>query len=359
MTSNHRTAASVTATRFMLQQAGRPAEFHTGRTAQQYVDDWVNDAVEQGKDGQAIGAHAVKPMHAVRYLIASGGPFLDVTFVFTYPRDDDDPDNDPDGDNPIDNPIDYAIVEYSEGGPRAHRVLTGWAANRLHRALRDGDSEQDTDRDADRDTAQVAGGGSALAKDAQPGVMDINQLDPQLWIGAGAYVTAAESGPELVADNTIRAGWALFAVKAFHHRLTTAKLMEGLRDPARLVPQTQRQWEPARDAVAAFAQLTMPTAGPGDLPTAVQYLLTDLYHLSSAKAHSRDESSGAPDHSPTALDPLIDTLTGQLQNASPAWAQGLSDDPSGPYDPHHLGDPEKMRQIAYRRCHEEATGLLD
>lgn len=191
------------------------------------------------------------------------------------------------------------------------------------------------------------------AADAQPGVEDIELLDPNMWVGDGV-LSAAQAGPGLVADNTIQAGWALFAVKAFHHRLSAHEQMPGLRDPARLVPVTVRLYEAANDAVGAYAQLTMPGAGPGDLPAAVRDLLTDLHHLADAKniCLAMPPEPGRP----VALDTLIHGLVAHLRIAGPAWAEGLRNDPTGPYEPGELANFPELLEAAYRRYQNDVLG---
>jgi hypothetical protein len=191
------------------------------------------------------------------------------------------------------------------------------------------------------------------AADAQPGVDDIELLDPAVWIGDGELI-AAEAGPELVADNTIQAGWALFAVKAFHHCLSTGERMEGVRDPARLVPQTVRLHEPASHAVASFGQLTMPIAGPGQLPMVTQDLLTDLHHLADAKNISL-AMPPEPGQSPVALHTLMAGLVAHLRITSPAWAEAMRTDSTGPYDPRNLANFPELLEAAYQRYQAEVT----
>lgn len=127
-------AQPLTATTFMAKQANHETTFHSGHTAQEVVDNWVDRTVEQAENnGYRVGSRAVTTKRAVSYLIEVGGPTLDVTFVFTFADEaDDDPDN-PD--------LDYAVIEYTEPGLRVQRVITGWAANRLYRALRADDTD--------------------------------------------------------------------------------------------------------------------------------------------------------------------------------------------------------------------------
>lgn len=189
------------------------------------------------------------------------------------------------------------------------------------------------------------------ARDRQPFVTDIEALDPVRWLGDE---TVPDFALDLVDRHTRHAGRALFAVKAFAHRLSKQARMEGLRDPARLVPDTILVYEAARDAVAAYAQLAASAAGPNELASLVQDLCSDLHHLADAKGVALDDSP-SPGLPATALRNLMGGLIEQLRAVCPEWARRLRVDPSGPFDPYHLDDFDLLYATAHKRYCEDIT----
>lgn len=98
--------------------ARRVSGFHDGATAQQIVDNYVDDSVVLAAGHKPVQHIGVDRLHACRYTLAAGGPGCDVTFIY------------------VGGEIEMAVFDYFEpNGARAQRVIHGGLAAIVHKAL--------------------------------------------------------------------------------------------------------------------------------------------------------------------------------------------------------------------------------
>lgn len=195
------------------------------------------------------------------------------------------------------------------------------------------------------------------AVNMETSVTAVDQFTITEWIGEAEFptdgmLTGASSGDDLARDNTLRAGWALFAVQAYHALTRRQRMLDGLRDPHRIAPATAAEHSAAATAVGAYAQLTSPNASIENLPNLVADLLSNLHHLADAfeieLAWPLTEEEAAADDAHATLAGLI----ADLGRAYPVWIAAHPE----------LTDPRTFAQVhetAYERYVEEVTGEFD
>lgn len=197
------------------------------------------------------------------------------------------------------------------------------------------------------------------ARDMQPGINAIDRLDPALWIDNRIAVPDPEdetSGmryrlicspltpDQWVYNNTVRAGWALAAVCAYHGWKTghvyelPAELAE--RDEkhgVEFMPALGAEDGALAAAVTAYRQ-HVSASTLGELTTD---LLGDLRHLADAKNIVLAASDDAP---------LYTTMHRLITHLRKAFATTWKEATEMDFD--------DMRHTAYRRYVEEITGDL-
>jgi hypothetical protein len=199
------------------------------------------------------------------------------------------------------------------------------------------------------------------AQDREPEVTAVDQFTVERWIGDGKLILEPDNKAEIFANNTIRAGQALFAVQAYHAMRQRQNLLDGLRDPHRIAPVTSTQYAAAAAAVGAYAQLTAPNASVENLPNLVMDLLADMQHLADAKdvelAAPLDNSDGTTSDGTTSANTVHElqitmvSLRDDLLRAYPVWV-GVTDELATSYN------IDKIDITAYGRYMEEVTGDL-
>lgn len=111
------TPPAQSATERMQALARLTSSDYPPHTAARVVDTKTDEMVEIARRGEPVEHYGQPRVRAQRYTLGSG-PVIDVTFVFS-----------PDG-------LEYAVIDYTEGTPRAFRVIAGSDAELLHTALR-------------------------------------------------------------------------------------------------------------------------------------------------------------------------------------------------------------------------------
>jgi hypothetical protein len=99
----------------------RRSGYRDDRTVQEVADEWAADLVDGAADGSldAESHYGEVSLRAERFVLAGGGPGVDITFVL-----------DSDGE------VDYAVLDYVEMGARAQAVLLYSDAEVVYAALR-------------------------------------------------------------------------------------------------------------------------------------------------------------------------------------------------------------------------------
>lgn len=107
------TAVARMQARARMESADRPS-----RTVARVVDAKADDIVDTARRGEPVEHFGQPRVRAARYTLGSG-PVCDVTIVFD-----------------AEGGVDYAVIDYSEGMPRAFRVIADRDAELLYEALR-------------------------------------------------------------------------------------------------------------------------------------------------------------------------------------------------------------------------------
>lgn len=206
---------------------------------------------------------------------------------------------------------DHALIDITDPGAGYPYPLSEWRTNSFHAAGAGGSpawTAQVLDNLAAAEERGYTTDDTTPARNPQPDITDLTQLDPARWRGDGTCRSTGEQD-DTEHDNTLRAGQALTALLAYHH---------ATHQPA---DQPADQVTAATAARQAYHDATASTdRALGELLTD---LLADIRHLADAVHVNLDYPPSPTDPEPrTTLGALLTALRHAAQTA---WAEEIED----------------------------------